>query len=161
TSNAAAMLGLDDEIGALRPGVVADVTVLADERGRWVLRDNEGTQVSTERMLRPLFCLRAGKRFDADAPILPTAQAAGDLAVADKRQALLAADVIDDLQDAFAVRAILDAKFLHEARIVDQVVARELRAASLLLEGDLGIGQELAHEIGQFAKADRLAAGVV
>jgi len=27
-------------------------------------------------MLRPLFCLRAGKRFDADAPILPTAQAA-------------------------------------------------------------------------------------
>src|SRR5262249_45425473 len=76
TSNAAAMLGLDDEIGALRPGVVADVTVLADERGRWVLRDNEGTQVSTERMLRPLFCLRAGKRFDADAPILPTAQAA-------------------------------------------------------------------------------------
>jgi len=76
TSNAAAMLGLDDEIGALRPGVVADVTVLADERGRWVLRDNEGTRVSTERMLRPLFCLRAGKRFDADAPILPTAQAA-------------------------------------------------------------------------------------
>ena len=76
TSNAAAMLGLDDEIGALRPGVAADVTVLADERGRWVLRDNEGTRVSTERMLRPLFCLRAGKRFDADAPILPTAQAA-------------------------------------------------------------------------------------
>ena len=76
TSNAAAMLGLDDEIGALRPGVVADVTVLADERGRWVLRDNEGTRVSTERILRPLFCLRAGKRFDADAPILPTAQAA-------------------------------------------------------------------------------------
>ena len=26
-----------------------------------------------ERLLRPAFCLRAGKRFDADAPILPTA----------------------------------------------------------------------------------------
>ena len=76
TSNAAAMLGLGEEIGTLRPGAAADVSVLADEPGRWVLRDNEGTQVTAERLLRPLFCLRGGRRFDADAPILPTAQAA-------------------------------------------------------------------------------------
>ena len=76
TCNAAAMLGLADEIGMLRPGAAADVSVLADERGRWVLRDNEGTQVAAERLLRPLFCLRAGRRFDADAPLLPVAQAA-------------------------------------------------------------------------------------
>jgi dihydroorotase len=76
TTNAAAMLGLSEEIGTLRPSMTADVSVLADERGRWVLRDNEGTQIAAERMLRPLFCLRAGQRFDADAPILPTAQAA-------------------------------------------------------------------------------------
>ena len=76
TNNAAEMLGLEDEIGTLRPGVAADVSVLADERGRWVLRDNEGTDAVAERLLRPLFCLRAGKRFDADAPILPVAQAA-------------------------------------------------------------------------------------
>ncbi|TMJ78727.1 MAG: amidohydrolase/deacetylase family metallohydrolase [Alphaproteobacteria bacterium] len=76
TCNAAAMLGLADEIGMLRPGAAADVSVLADERGRWVLRDNEGTQVAAERLLRPLFCLRAGRRFEADAPLLPIAQAA-------------------------------------------------------------------------------------
>jgi dihydroorotase len=76
TSHAAAMLGLEGEIGALRPGAVADVSVLADERGRWVLRDNEGTEIVAERLLRPRFCLRAGQRFDADAPILPAAQAA-------------------------------------------------------------------------------------
>jgi dihydroorotase len=76
TTNAAAMLGLGDEIGSLRPGTVADVSVLADERGQWVLRDNEGTEVAAERLLRPLFCLRAGHRCDADAPILPLAQAA-------------------------------------------------------------------------------------
>ncbi|HYU11476.1 MAG TPA: amidohydrolase/deacetylase family metallohydrolase [Stellaceae bacterium] len=76
TTNAAAMLGLADEIGSLQPGAVADVSVLADERGRWVLRDNEGAEVTAERLLRPLFCLRAGQRFDADAPILPMAQAA-------------------------------------------------------------------------------------
>jgi len=76
TSHAAQMLGLDGEIGTLRPGAVADVSVLADDRGRWVLRDNEGTEAVAERMLRPLFCLRAGRRFDADAPILPMAEAA-------------------------------------------------------------------------------------
>ncbi len=76
TSHAARMIGLDGDIGTLRPGAVADVSVLADERGRWVLRDNEGTEAVAERMLRPLFCLRAGRRFDADAPILPVAEAA-------------------------------------------------------------------------------------
>jgi dihydroorotase len=76
TSHAGQMIGLDGDIGSLRPGAVADVSVLADERGRWVLRDNEGTEAVAERMLRPLFCLRGGRRFDADAPILPLAQAA-------------------------------------------------------------------------------------
>jgi dihydroorotase len=76
TANAAKMLGAGDEVGTLRPGVVADVTVLDDRRGRWVLRDNEGTRVTAERLLTPLFCLRAGRRIDADAPILPVAEAA-------------------------------------------------------------------------------------
>jgi dihydroorotase len=76
TANAARMLGLGDEVGTLRPGAVADVTVLDDRRGRWALRDNEGTRVTAERLLVPLFCLRAGRRVDADAPILPVAEAA-------------------------------------------------------------------------------------
>jgi len=76
TTNAARMCGMQDVIGTLQPGREADVSVLHDERGRWVLKDNEGTQVIAERMLRPAFCLRAGKRFDADASILPAAQAA-------------------------------------------------------------------------------------
>jgi dihydroorotase len=76
TSNAAAMIGLQGEIGTLRPGAVADVTVLSDERGRWVMRDNENTQVVAERMLCPRLCLRAGQRVDADAAILPIARAA-------------------------------------------------------------------------------------
>ena len=67
TTNAAAMIGLSDEIGTLRPGTTADVSVLSDDRGRFVLQDNEKTQVVAERLLQPLFCLRAGKRYDADA----------------------------------------------------------------------------------------------
>jgi dihydroorotase len=76
TTNAAAMLGLSGELGTLTPGTAADVSVLTDERGRFVLRDNEKTQVVAERLLQPEFCLRAGKRYDANAVILPEAVAA-------------------------------------------------------------------------------------
>ena len=76
TTNAAAMLGLAGELGTLKPGAAADVSVLSDERGRFVLRDNEKTQVVAERLLQPAFCLRAGKRYDANAVILPEAVAA-------------------------------------------------------------------------------------
>ena len=52
TSNAAAMLNMTDEIGTMKPGMVADITVLADERGKWVLRDNRATS-GDRRYLRP------------------------------------------------------------------------------------------------------------
>ena len=45
--------------------------MLHDERGSWTLQDNEKTRLRTDRMLRPYFCLRAGKRYDSDASILP------------------------------------------------------------------------------------------
>ncbi len=76
TSNCAMMLDMVGEIGSMRPGMVADVSVLGDERGKWVLRDNSGEQVVTDRYLRPDFCLRAGVRYDADAIILPQLEAA-------------------------------------------------------------------------------------
>ncbi len=76
TSNPAQMLGLAGEIGTLAPGVTADVSVLNDARGRWILRDNEGNEALAQRLLTPAFCLRGGKRFEADASILPLASAA-------------------------------------------------------------------------------------
>lgn len=76
TSECAKTLRKSGELGTLRPGLPADISVLADERGRWVLRDNEGTEVVTDRMLQPLFCLRAGRQFQVDAEILPIPEAA-------------------------------------------------------------------------------------
>ncbi|WP_336489429.1 amidohydrolase/deacetylase family metallohydrolase [Methylobacterium nigriterrae] len=76
TAHPAEMLGLSDRLGALRVGREADVSVLHDDRGRFLLRDNEDTRVIADRLLRPAFCLRAGRRFDADSPILPQAIAA-------------------------------------------------------------------------------------
>ena len=76
TINAARMIGMEDEIGHLRVGGVADITVLSDTRGKWILSDNEHTQIEANRLLQPVFCLRAGERFDATAPILPVLLAA-------------------------------------------------------------------------------------
>lgn len=71
TNNCAEMLGMSDEIGTLKPGVEADISVLNDDRGDWTLTDNSGTKVKADRLLTPEFCLRAGQRFDATAAILP------------------------------------------------------------------------------------------
>ena len=54
------------------------MSVLADESGRFVLKDNEDTEVVPSTSSARVFCLRAGKRFDADArdpaqPILAAA----------------------------------------------------------------------------------------
>jgi dihydroorotase len=74
--NVVDVFGLPAELGTLAVGHPADVTVLHDERGRWALRDNEGTQLVGERLLRPAFCLRDGVRHEADASILPVVEAA-------------------------------------------------------------------------------------
>jgi dihydroorotase len=76
TCNAAKLVDMSDELGTLGVGREADISVLSDETGRWLLRDNEGTEVIAERMLQPVLCLRAGKRFDATAPILPVPKVA-------------------------------------------------------------------------------------
>ena len=71
TSNAAIMLGLEDEIGTFKRGRQADVTVLDILPGRWELRDNAREVVIADRMIVPKFVLRRGERYDADSPLLP------------------------------------------------------------------------------------------
>ena len=61
---------------AAGPASTADVSVLVRSAWPFILRDNEKNQVVAERLLQPLFCLRAGKRYDANANILPEAIAA-------------------------------------------------------------------------------------
>jgi dihydroorotase len=71
TCNPAKMLGMEDELGSLQPGRVADVSVLDPLGGRFRLTDNAGDAKIVEQLLHPLFCLRAGRRFDADSPLVP------------------------------------------------------------------------------------------
>src|SRR3954447_13902416 len=83
------------------------------------------------------------------------------LPVFDRRLAFVGADFVDDLQNTFAVGAELHAEFLHHPAVVDHEVARPLPAAGLVVKGNLRVGQEFTHEVGQVAQADRVAAGIV
>src|SRR4051794_23217907 len=83
------------------------------------------------------------------------------LPVCDRRLAFFDADFVDDLQNTFAVGAELHAEFLHYSAVVDHEVARPLPAAGLVVKGNLRVGQEFAHEVGQVAQADRVAASIV
>jgi dihydroorotase len=76
TCNVVDVFGLPADLGTLAVGNPADISVLHDQTGRFALRDNEGTQLVADRLLRPAFCLKDGVRFDADASILPAVQAA-------------------------------------------------------------------------------------
>ena len=76
TCNVVDVFGLPRDLGTLAVGNPADISVLHDEAGRYALRDNEGTQLVADRLLRPAFCLKDGLRFEADASILPAVLAA-------------------------------------------------------------------------------------
>ncbi|HUG38713.1 MAG TPA: amidohydrolase/deacetylase family metallohydrolase [Candidatus Limnocylindrales bacterium] len=70
TVNAAAMLRLSEELGNLAPGRAADISVLAIEPGRFVLRDALGEEIAVDRRLRPELTVRAGRVIQADSSLL-------------------------------------------------------------------------------------------
>lgn len=76
TQNPAKLLGMTDELGTLQPGRVADVSVLSVESGKFMLYDNSGAEEVADQLVRPAFCLREGKCFDADSALVPDAIAA-------------------------------------------------------------------------------------
>jgi dihydroorotase len=71
TANAATMIGMGGEIGSLRPGSIADISVLDLSAGRFELRDNSGAVVMAPQMITPAFALRAGARIEVDSPFVP------------------------------------------------------------------------------------------
>jgi dihydroorotase len=71
TSNAAKLLRMEDTIGALKPGMDADISIFRILEGEWTLRDSNGVGVVAKQLLHPQSVVRAGKVIDADSPLLP------------------------------------------------------------------------------------------
>ncbi|NQU72089.1 MAG: amidohydrolase/deacetylase family metallohydrolase [Rhodospirillales bacterium] len=71
TCNAAIIAGMQNEIGTLKRGRDADVSVIDIKPGSWKLSDNSGNHVISDKIIVPRFTLRMGERFEADSPLLP------------------------------------------------------------------------------------------
>jgi dihydroorotase len=72
TSNAAKLLRMDDEIGALRPGMVADISIFRELSGNWTLRDSMKGEAPATKLIHPVMVMRAGAFVELDSPLLPT-----------------------------------------------------------------------------------------
>jgi dihydroorotase len=71
TSNAARLLKMQDTIGALTPGMDADISVFRILQGEWTLRDSNGMEVTAHQLLHPESVVRMGKVIRTDSPLLP------------------------------------------------------------------------------------------
>jgi dihydroorotase len=71
TQNAAIMLGLEGEMGALSVGMPADLSVMRLIEGEWMLVDSERVTHQARQLLHPEFAVRGGKVHLADSPLLP------------------------------------------------------------------------------------------
>ena len=63
-------------------------------------------------------------------------------------------------RDAVAVGRVCQLELRQQAAVVDKVVVGVLQTA-LIVEGDLGVRDELPHDVGDLAEADGSAAAVV
>jgi dihydroorotase len=72
TENAAVMLGLEAEMGALSVGMPADISVLRLVDGNFTLIDSEQVTRKARQLIHPEFALRGGKFHRADSPLLPS-----------------------------------------------------------------------------------------
>lgn len=70
TCNAARMLSMEDSLGTLSAGRIADVAVLDMHTGSFRLTDNSGVSVLADHALMPAFSLRAGERIPVDSPVV-------------------------------------------------------------------------------------------
>jgi len=75
TENAAVMLGLESEMGALSVGMPADISALRVIDGDWLLVDSDSVTKKAKQLIHPEFALRAGKFHRADSPLLPSVAA--------------------------------------------------------------------------------------
>lgn len=71
TANAAKLLRMEDTIGALKPGMDADISVFKILTGEWTLRDSNGKEVVATQLLHPESVVRAGSVIGTDSPLLP------------------------------------------------------------------------------------------
>ncbi|MFC2071053.1 amidohydrolase/deacetylase family metallohydrolase [Chloroflexota bacterium] len=70
TINSARVLGEDNRIGSLKPGMEADISILELLSGKWNLEDSDGQTLEVDKLIVPSVTVRAGQVI----PAQPAAQ---------------------------------------------------------------------------------------
>ena len=73
TSNPAHVLGEENRIGSLKPGMEADVSILKMLKGRWELMDSEQQTVEVNSLISPVTTIKAGQVIPAQPAAQPEA----------------------------------------------------------------------------------------
>lgn len=71
TGNAAKVLGMEKELGALAPGRSAEISVVEVLSGRWQLQDALRATLTAEKMIHPKYAIRGDKVYRPTSPLLP------------------------------------------------------------------------------------------
>ena len=66
TINPASALDMDDRLGTLQVGRVADISVLSEETGNWVFHDTQGDTLTGDKALVPVVTVKDGEVFSPD-----------------------------------------------------------------------------------------------
>ena len=66
TANPASALGMEDSLGSLAVGRVADISVLEEHTGSWLFHDTEGGTLTGDKALTPVLTVRAGEVFTSE-----------------------------------------------------------------------------------------------
>jgi dihydroorotase len=64
TATPAACVGREDELGTLKPGASADLTLLRLDEGDFLMRDSAGVEEVGSKRLVPVAVIRGGRRFE-------------------------------------------------------------------------------------------------
>jgi len=70
TINPARVLGEEERIGSLKPGIEADISILELLSGKWKLEDSECQALNVDRLIAPVMTIKSGQVI----PAKPTAQ---------------------------------------------------------------------------------------
>ena len=66
TYEPAGIVGMQQELGTLAEGTIADVTLLEQTTGDWTYTDSQGERLTGSMALRPVLCFKGGRQFSVD-----------------------------------------------------------------------------------------------
>ena len=66
TYQPAGLIGMQEELGTLKQGTIADITILDEVEGDWTYVDSQERVIRGNNAIRPVLCFKGGEQFSID-----------------------------------------------------------------------------------------------